>query len=100
MNHEIIDEQRRVLISLSGGIYLEDAVRFREMMRRYVEQGSRDFIIDLEGVDYIDSAGLGMLITMQKRILKNGGSFVIKGVAGLVRDLFLLTRLDKVFEMQ
>ena len=63
-------------------------------------KGHKTFIIDLGGVDYIDSSGLGTLVAIHKRALQNGGSVVIKGLHGLVKDLFELTRLDKVFEIQ
>lgn len=93
-------EGEQVLVKISGSIYVEEAAQVRENLIGYIGKGYKDFIVDLGGVDYIDSSFLGTLITMQKRGLQNGGSVVIKGIHGPVNDLFVLTRLDKVFEIQ
>ena len=94
----LVDNQ--VQATLQGAIYVEEAAALRETLLGYIEKGHNTFLIDLEGVDYIDSSGLGTLVAIHKRALQNGGSVVIKGLHGLVKDLFELTRLDKVFEIQ
>ena len=100
MIQEINIEENQVIVKLSGSIYVEEAAQLRESLTGHIEKGHKTFIIDLGGVDYIDSSGLGTLVAIQKRALQNGGSVVIKGLRGLVKDLFELTRLDKVFEIQ
>jgi anti-sigma B factor antagonist len=100
MIQEITVAENHVLVSLSGSIYVEEAAQLRESLIGYIEKGHKTFIIDLGDVDYIDSSGLGTLVAIQKRALQNGGSVVIKGLKGLVKDLFELTRLTKVFEIQ
>ena len=94
----VIDNQ--VQVNLSGSIYVEEAAQLRESLIGYIEKGHKSFIIDLGNVDYIDSSGLGTLVAIQKRALQNGGSVIIKNLKGLVKDLFELTRLTKVFEIQ
>ncbi len=100
MIQEITVTDSNVLVSLSGSIYVEEAAQIRESLIGYIEKGHKTFLIDLGEVDYIDSSGLGTLVAIQKRALQNGGSVVIKGLKGLVKDLFELTRLTKVFEIQ
>ena len=51
-------------------------------------------------VEYIDSSGLGMLIRIQKIAVRNDGNVVLKGVQGLVRELFEMTRLTALFHIQ
>jgi len=97
---EITVTENNVLVSLSGSIYVEEAAQIRESLIGYIEKGHKTFLIDLSEVDYIDSSGLGTLVAIQKRALQNGGSVIIKGLKGLVKDLFELTRLTKVFEIQ
>lgn len=100
MLQEITVTENQVFVSLSGSIYVEEAARLRESLIGYIEKGHKSCVIDLGVVDYIDSSGLGTLVAIQKRALQHGGSVVIKGLQGLVKDLFVLTRLDKVFEIQ
>ena len=100
MIQEITVIDNNVLVTLSGSIYVEEAAQIRESLIGYIEKGHKTFTIDLGDVDYIDSSGLGTLVAIQKRALQHGGSVVIKGLKGLVKDLFELTRLTKVFEIQ
>ena len=100
MIQEITVTSEHVLVNLSGSIYVEEAAQIRESLIGYIDNGHETFIVDLEKVDYIDSSGLGTLVAIQKRALQNGGSVIIRGLRGLVKDLFELTRLTKVFEIQ
>ena len=99
MIQEIAVEENRVLIKFSGDIYMEDATRIRDSLMGYIEKGQINYIIDLGGVDYIDSSGLGALVAIHKRALQRGGHVVIKGLHGMVKELFILTRLDRVFKI-
>lgn len=99
MNQEFSIMNGQVLVSLSGGLYVEGAAALREKLLSFVEQGHVHYTIDLSKVDYIDSSGLGVLVAIQKRALQKGGGVRIKGVQGLVKEVFELTRLTKVFEI-
>ena len=95
MDIEVRDNQ--VMIAVSGSIYIEEAANIREQLIGYLEKGYKDFIINMGNVDYIDSSGLGVLVGIQKRALQQGGSVRIQDIRGLVKELFELTRLTKVF---
>ncbi len=97
-NIKVVDDQ--VVVMLSGSIYVEEAAAIRENLLQYIDKGFKKYLIDVANVDYIDSAGLGVLVAIQKRALQNGGGVVIKGLSGIVKELFELTRLTKVFEIQ
>ena len=100
MIQEITVTDNHVVVNLSGSIYVEEAAQIRESLIGYIKKGHKTFVVDLGNVDYIDSSGLGTLVAIQKRALQNGGSVIIKNLKGLVKDLFELTRLTKVFEIQ
>lgn len=87
-------------IMLTGSIYADETKEVQARLASLIEQGEKALLIDLSQLDYIDSAGLGMLISVQKLVVKKGGSFKIRGVKGLVKELFELTHLTKVFELQ
>ena len=100
MIQEITVTDNHVVVNLSGSIYVEEAAQIRESLIGYIEKGHKTFVVDLGNVDYLVSSGLGRLVAIQKRALQNGGSVIIKNLKGLVKDLFELTRLTKVFEIQ
>lgn len=95
---EIVDN--RIHIILQGTIYVEDAKEMTEKLVALIESGQTRLLIDLSLVEYIDSSGLGMLIRIQKIAVRNGGNVVLKGVQGLVRELFEMTRLTALFHIQ
>lgn len=65
-----------------------------------LKKGARIFIVDLGRVDYMDGSGLRTLINIQKMALNIGGGVIITGLHGLVKELFALTRLNRVFEIR
>lgn len=89
-----------VIATLIGKIYVEEAAAIREKLLEFLEKGHPNFIINLSGVDYIDSSGLGVLVAIQKRALEHKGGVVIQGLHGAVKQIFELTRLTRVFDVQ
>ena len=87
----------QVQLTLSGSMYEREAAALKESLTRLIEDGKIFFDLDFSAVDYIDSAGLGALVTLQKRATQRGGGIVIRGLNGLVKELFMLTRVDKMF---
>ncbi|HEY3423977.1 MAG TPA: STAS domain-containing protein [Negativicutes bacterium] len=94
----VVDGQ--VIVDLVGSMYVEDASILREKLIASMESGHKQFKINLNNVDYIDSSGLGVLVAIQKRALQMKGGVTIVGVKGTVKELFELTRLNQVFQMQ
>lgn len=97
-NMSIVDKQ--VHVKLQGNIYLEEAAALKDTFADYIDRGHSKFLVDFSAVDYIDSTGLGTMVAVQKKALQKGGGVAITGLNGLVKDLFELTRLTRVFEMR
>jgi anti-sigma B factor antagonist len=97
---DIVVNNDEISMTINGSIYVEEAASIREQLVAYLDNGHKNFIINLGNVDYIDSSGLGVLVGVQKRAIKNGGSVRIRNIKGVVKELFELTRLTKVFEIE
>lgn len=95
---EITDSQ--VQVFLTGSIYSEEARQIQEKTLRFIEHGHRTFSFDLSEVDYIDSTGLGVFVSINKQALKKGGSMKISGTQGMVKEIFEMTRLSKVLGIE
>lgn len=96
----IKDEQGQVVVKLEGKIYVDDAAELREKLLTEIQQGRLDFLFLMERVMYMDSSGLGVLVAIQKRALEQGGRGIkIQGLSGAVKEIFELTRLNRVFEI-
>lgn len=72
------------------------AAGFRERLAELIQTGHRNIVLDLGHVDFLDSTGLGAIVSSLKR-LEGNGVMVICGAREMVMDVFRLTRMDRVF---
>jgi len=86
-------------LRLSGRLDASTAPRLRQEVLSLVEAGRRQLVIDLAGIDFIDSTGLGGLVTALRAMAKEGGQLKLSAIRHEVRRVFELTRLDKLFEI-
>jgi len=56
--------------------------------------------VNFQGLDYISSAGLGILLKTQKRLAESGHSLILTRMNKLVRDVFRIARFDLVFRIE
>jgi len=86
-------------ITLVGEIDSLSAGLIKDKIQNQIESKVFNIIIDLTQVKFMDSAGLGVLVSGLKLCSKNGGDLVLVGLTENVRELFHITRLDTVFKM-
>jgi len=88
------------ILDLKGRLIVGDAVgTLREKVRELAEAGNVNVILNLEGVDYIDSTGLGTLVICYTSMQKAGGSLKILNLSKRNIELLVLTKLNAVFEV-
>jgi anti-sigma B factor antagonist len=71
----------------------------KAQMLKLFEEGSNDLVIDLQTVRFIDSSGLGALVSGFKNASSRNGSLKLAGLQLQVKSMFELTRLHRVFEI-
>lgn len=74
------------------------AMRFKEELLSTIQQGNTRLVLDFSRVDFIDSSCLGALISILKS-LSNGGQLVLCALNSNIRNMFTLTRMDRVFTL-
>lgn len=100
MKHVTEAKGTYLTVRLDGKIYAHDAGVLREDILGKLEKDIAEISMDLAGLTYIDSTGLGVIISIHKRIKEKGGKMVLTGVQGLPAELFKRTRLDRVLNIQ
>ncbi|WP_255348395.1 STAS domain-containing protein [Gloeocapsa sp. PCC 7428] len=73
--------------------------QFRREVSDVVAAGADIVLIDLQKVNFIDSSGLGALVSAMKTVRSAGGKLFVCSVNDQVRMLFELTKMDRVFEI-
>jgi anti-sigma B factor antagonist len=71
----------------------------RQRLKEAGESGHKRIVLDLAGVDYIDSAGLGTLVAGAASVRRSGGELKLANLTSRVRDLMQITRLSTLFEV-
>ena len=87
------------MISIPKDFVVDEVAIFRIKINKLMEEGKKDFTFDFSQCDFIDSTGLGALVSIYKKCDEKGGSVKLKSLKPDVEKLFKLTRLDKVFEI-
>lgn len=77
----------------------DKAVGLKEAVARYLDGRAAPIILDLSMVEFIDSTGLGAILSILKRMPK-GCELVVCGATDSVTTMFRLTRLDRIFTMR
>lgn len=75
------------------------SAELKEMFLRLIEQGETRIVVRLDNVRFIDSSGLGALLSGHKNALAKTGRFILTGCRQQVLSMFELTRLNRVFEI-
>ncbi len=88
-----------VIYDLDGDFDSRSAGPAKEEIRSAILNGDMSLIINLEGVSYIDSAGLGTLVSALKTARENGGNVWLTGLTAQVKMVVELTRLHHVFDI-
>ena len=86
-------------LTLVGEIDSLSAGLIKDKIQSQIESKVFNIVVDLTQVKFMDSAGLGVLVSGLKLCTKNGGNLVLVGLTENVRELFHITRLDTVFKM-
>ncbi len=83
------------VVTLSGGMTLGTSLKIADaQIHAAIEEGITRMVIDLTGVEYVDSAGLGMLVYVYGTLGEKHGELRLCGVAPRVQSLFQMTKTD------
>jgi anti-sigma B factor antagonist len=89
------------IVDLSGKITLgEGGMTLREEVRKLLAEGKKKIVLNLGEVNYIDSSGLGELVSAYTAVKNAGGELKLLNLTSKVRDLLVITKLVTVFDVK
>jgi anti-sigma B factor antagonist len=95
---EALDD-RTHLITVTGEIHVSTAPEFSRLLNEAIESGKTQVVLDLSGVEFIDSTGLSVLLNGLRRVTRRGGRMALVCTNPTVLRLFVITRLDSTFKI-
>ncbi len=90
-------ESDATILYLSGEIDLRTSPQLRGTFLELIDEKPNRIILDLSGVSYVDSSGVGTIVELKRRTMRYKSEVVLVGLQTRVRSLFEITRLDKFF---
>jgi len=88
-----------VVLDLTGKLTIgEGDELLKERISNLVQQGHRNLLLNLEGVPYVDSAGLGEIVRTYTTVSRQGGKLKLVNLTKRITDLLAITKLLTVFE--
>ena len=88
------------VLDMSGRITIgEGSVALRSAIRRLLEEGKKKILLNLAGVGYIDSSGIGELVSSFTAVKKEGGTLKLLNLTQKIQDLLAITKLLTVFDV-
>jgi anti-sigma B factor antagonist len=100
MELSTLEDGRVTIMSVKGDLVIGEAeAMFKKTVTRLLEQGRVYLLVDLSGVGFVDSSGLGALVRAMTNSQKEGGQTKLLKVGPQVRRLLEMTKLDSVFEI-
>jgi anti-sigma B factor antagonist len=85
------------VVQVDGQLIVGNRHELKELIQGALDSGERRLLVDFSRTGYIDSSGLGALVSVSKRIREAGGELRLAGLNDDLRSLFELTKLDTLF---
>jgi anti-sigma B factor antagonist len=87
------------VLKLTGRLDASSAPEMKSRVLELIDAGKIKVLIEMNGIDFIDSSGLGILVSCLRLIDKAGGALKIASLKENPKNLFQTTRLNRVFEL-
>lgn len=99
MAFQVTKENDVTVVAVEGQLIVGNRQELKQKVLEELENGERKFVVDFDQTGYIDSSGLGVLVSLSKKIREQGGELRLASLNEDLRTLFELTKLDTLFKI-
>ena len=97
---KVTEENGWMIVHLKGELDMSNSNLFKEeVINTLIEKEKNQIALDFSGLEYIDSSGLGTIVSLHKRCKMNGGKLAVYHISETLSRLFKLTSLDKALNL-
>jgi anti-sigma B factor antagonist len=99
MKTKLIEKYNAVIIEIKGNVMGgDDTKEFNELLHKLIDEGKKNVVLDLSEVKFMNSSGLGMLISGLTTMKRENGSLKLASVTEKIESLLIITKLITIFE--
>lgn len=99
MGFSVSKQNGVTVVDVEGQLIVGNRQELKTRVLEELEGGERKFVVDFSQTGYIDSSGLGVLVSLSKKIREQGGELRLSSLNEDLRTLFELTKLDTLFRI-
>lgn len=100
MDFEYKEQNGMGVYSLSGNLIGEnDGMRLADSFNEKMEDGTLNFVLNLQELKHVNSSGLGVFITLLTKTRKKGGELFLVSPSDFIKNLMMITKLNSVFQI-
>ncbi len=96
MDHYTQIQNQETIVSVSGRLTFNDHASLRALIRELCDNETKRQIFELSGLEFVDSAGIGMLLIAREELANRSKELVLRGATGQVKRVFTVAQLGKL----
>ncbi|HBU99243.1 MULTISPECIES: STAS domain-containing protein [Thalassospira] len=100
MNYNTEQTDKTTTVELTGRFTFGDHSNFRKLIEEMRAHQSETHVLDVAGIEFIDSAGLGMLLLARDEGEKARATVILRGAQGQVKRMLEVARFDTLFKLE
>lgn len=97
MQTSVQERDNAVVVTLGGRFDAASAPAVKNLLKKLIGDGKCRLVLDLSQVDFLDSSGLGVLVTCHRLAENGGGALRLAGAGGTIETILKMTRLNRIF---
>ncbi|MFH2036995.1 MAG: STAS domain-containing protein [Candidatus Zixiibacteriota bacterium] len=93
------EENGVIILEISGRLDLGSGGKLKEEIKKHIDREQTSIHLNLANVEFVNSSGLGALVSIMKEIRLHKGRLTLSDLADYVREIFDITQLSHIFEI-
>ncbi|AIB12793.1 STAS domain-containing protein [Azospirillum sp. YIM DDC1] len=100
MDYGIEDKEQETLVRLRGRLTFNDHAKLRALIREMLQNKAKRQVLDLSTLEFVDSAGIGMLLIAREEMANADKQLVLRSAAGQVKRVLTVAQLNKIVTIE
>lgn len=99
MKTKVVEKYNAIVLELKGNVMGgPEAAEFNELVHKLLDEGKKNIVVDLSDVKFMNSSGIGMLITAYTTMKNGGGQLKLANATDKINSLLVITKLITIFD--
>lgn len=100
MDYGIEDKDQETVVRLRGRLTFNDHAKLRALIREMLQTKAKRQVLDLSALEFVDSAGIGMLLIAREEMFNVDKQLILRAAAGQVKRVLTVAQLNKIVAIE